>query len=142
MSVSRQNERQPLPINPADLDPAVQVALGNPAGDDIYDRIAKVRRMTPSQRRKAQKDRERHKETFDLPAWQISAIQTIAQRYDVPKSNVVAHLITSGIHSFLSGQINFSWLLKPSRSPRYLSLLHPPEEIDLIQIKQFMEKQK
>lgn len=48
MSVKK-SERQPLPIDPADVevDPAVTAALGRPRVNDLYERIARARRMTP-----------------------------------------------------------------------------------------------
>lgn len=143
MSV-RKDERQPLPIDPADLDvdPAVTAALGKPRSNDIYERIARARRMTPAQRRKAQKDRERTKETYDLPAWLIEAITKIAEAHGVPKSNIAAHLLASGLRQLLDGQINLRWMWKASRSPLFEGLLEAPQAIDNKEIERYCNEQK
>jgi|YNPMSStandDraft_1061717.scaffolds.fasta_scaffold17534_4 hypothetical protein len=143
MSV-RKDERQPLPIDPADLDvdPAVTAALGRPRSNDIYDRIVRARRMTPAQRRKAEKDRKRSKETYDLPAWLIGAIAEIAAAYGVPKSNVAAHLLALGLRQLLDGQVNLRWMWKASRSPLFEGLLEAPQEIDSREIERYCNEQK
>lgn len=126
MTVKKESERQAIPIDP--IDPAVENALGSPSG--FYTQLARLKKLTPAQRKKAERDRKRSKETYDLPEWIGGAISTLARHYDVPKSNVVAHLIAAGLRTFLEGQINFGWLLNSSRSPRFLSTLNPPDEID------------
>jgi len=138
--MSVRKERQAISIEPPveDLDPAVENALGTPAKrGSIYGRIARVKEMTPAQRRKAEKDRARTKETYDLPAWLIEAIEQIARKYGVPKSNVAAHLLTAGLRDVLEGKINLGWVRKISRSPRYEGLLENPEEIDKSEISRF-----
>lgn len=118
-------------------DPAVEAALGKPKATSVYARLARVKEMTPSQRRKAEKDRARTKETYDLPEWLIEAVEQIARKYGVPKSNVAAHLLAAGLHDLLDGKINLGWVRKISRSPRYEGLLESPEEIEKSEIERF-----
>lgn len=135
--MSVEKGRQPLPID-APVDPAVETALGTPAKrGNIYDRLARAKEMTPAQRRKAEKDRARTKETYDLPEWLIEAVEQVARKYSVPKSNVVAHLLTAGLRDLLEGRINLRWVRKISRSPRFEGLLESPEEIDKAEIERF-----
>lgn len=135
--MSVEKGRQPLPID-SPADPAVETALGTPVKrGSIYDRLARARDMTPAQRRKAEKDRARTKETYDLPQWLIDAIEKVAQKYGVPKSNVVAHLLAAGLRDLLEKKINLSWVRKISRSPRFEGLLEEPEEIDKGEIEHF-----
>jgi len=143
MSVSK-GERQPLPINPDDLDPAVEAAIGKPSprSGDIYERIARIRKMTPAQRKKAEKDRKRTKETYDLPAWLIQAITKIAEAHGVPKSNIAAHLLSAGLRQLVDGQINLRWMWKASRSPLFEGLLETPQEIDRQEIERYCDGQK
>ncbi len=135
MTVNKASERQAIPIDP--IDPAVESALGKPSG--FYSHLARIKKMTPAQRKKAERDRKRSKETYDLPEWIGEAITTLARHYDVPKSNVVAHLIAAGLRALLEGKINFGWLLNSSRSPRFLSSLNPPEPIDRDEIERYLE---
>ncbi len=136
--MSVEKNRQPIPIDPHPMDPAVESALGVPAKrGSIYERIARVKEMTPAQRRKAEKDRARTKETYDLPGWLIEAVERIAQKYGVPKSNVAAHLLAAGLRDVLEGKINLRWVRKISRSPRYEGLLESPEEIAESEINRF-----
>ncbi len=118
-------------------DPAVEAALGKPRSQSFYARLARVKEMTPAQRRKAQKDRQRTKETYDLPKWLIETIEEIAHFHGVPKSNVAAHLIAAGLRSLLDGEINLNWIRKASRSPRYEGILEPPEAVDLAKLERY-----
>lgn len=133
--MSVEKGRQPIPID-SDVDPAVTTALGTPERG-IYDRLARAKKMTPAQRRKAERDRMRSKETYDLPKWLTEAVERIAQAYGVPKSNVAAHLLAAGLRDILEGKINLRWVRKISRSPRFEGLLESPEEIDRGEIERF-----
>lgn len=138
--MSVQKQRQPIPIDDQ-IDPAVESALGSPEkrGGSIYDRMVRSKGLTPAQRRKAERDRARTKDTYDLPFWLIEAVERIARKYNVPKSNVAAHLLAAGLHDFLDGKINLLWIRKSSRSPRFEGLLEAPEEIDRREIERFLD---
>ncbi|WP_322806168.1 hypothetical protein [Thermanaerothrix sp.] len=137
--MSVEKGRQQLPIESMDVDPAVENALGRPAKqmNNIYQRLARIKGMTEAQRRKAEKDRERSKATYDLPDWLIQAVEQIAASHGVPKSNVAAHLLAAGLRDLLDGRINLNWMRKISRSPRYEGLLESPDEIDRKEIERY-----
>lgn len=137
MSVDK--ERQQLPIESTDVDPAVESALGRPVrqSSNIYQRLARIKEMTEAQRRKAEKDRERSKATYDLPDWLIRAVEQIAASHGVPKSNVAAHLLAAGLRDLLDGRINLNWMRKISRSPRYEGILESPEEVDRREVERY-----
>jgi len=137
--MSVEKGRQQLPIESMDVDPAVENALGRPARqmNNIYQRLARIKGMTEAQRRKAEKDRERSKATYDLPDWLIQAVEQIAASHGVPKSNVAAHLLAAGLRDLLDGRINLNWMRKISRSPRYEGLLENPDEIDRKEIERY-----
>lgn len=142
MSVRR--ERQAIPIEPIEeIDPAVESALGKPpVRGSIYERLRRAKEMTPAQRRKAERDRNRSKETFDLPEWLVEAVAQIAETHGVPKSNVAAHLLAAGLKELLNGQINLDWMKKASRSPRYEGLLEAPERIENKEIEKYCNEHK
>jgi hypothetical protein len=135
--MSVEKGRQQLPIESMDIDPAVESVLGKPVRNNIYQRLARIKEMTEAQRRKAEKDRERSKATYDLPDWLIQAVEQIAVSHGVPKSNVAAHLLAAGLRDLLDGRINLNWMRKISRSPRYEGLLENPEEIDRKEIERY-----
>lgn len=130
--------RQPIPIEP--IDPAVEAALGKPRS--IYGRMARIKEMTQAQRRKAEFDRKRTKETYDLPAWLIEAVEMIAKKYGVPKSNVAAHLLAAGLNALLSGDIDLLEARRLTRSPRYEGILETPAQVEKEKIEEYFHGRK
>jgi hypothetical protein len=111
-------ERMDVPINPDD-DPAVEAALG-PRRDDVYDKIARARKMTDAQRRKAARDAARSKATFDLPEDMLAMLEKMAKHvYKCPPSHLVALLIGEGMKAIADGRLNVYEHRIPSRVPRY-----------------------
>jgi hypothetical protein len=106
-----------LPIE-AD-DPAVQAALG-PRRDDVYSRIERARKMTPAQRKKAERDAARSKVTYDLPAPLIEKLERMAHDvYQVPPSHLAALLIMAGLQAVQQGSLDVYARRVPSRVPRF-----------------------
>ncbi len=110
--------------SPFDADPAVEAALGD--SDDVYTRIARVRKMTPAQRRKAQRDQARNRVMLDLPATLETVLDAMAGDLSVPKSQAAAFLMILGLHSVAQGTVNPRDCRRPSRSMRYDYALNLP----------------
>jgi len=132
MSVKK-SERQPLPIDPADVevDPAVTAALGRPRVNDLYERIARARRMTPAQRKKAEKDRKRNRVILDIPELIEELLEVLSEGEHVSKSQMAAYLIVLGAQvleeQLKQGQNNLSWIKRPLQSLRFEYGLNLPE---------------
>ena len=128
-----------------DIDPAVEAALGPSQANQpatVYDHIAKLRKMTPAQRKKAQRDAARNRVGVDLPASVSSIVDVLADTFDVPKSQALAFFFMYGAQQLLQGQINMNWAITGSRSPRSLHQLKLPEQPALDEIQAFAEKWK
>lgn len=109
-----------------DSDPAVETHLGKP---DVYERIARARKMTPSQRRKAERDAARNKITLDLPEALTDTLETLARDvYQCPPSHLAAVLLKAGFDAIQEGRLDVFRLRKPSRVPRYEWFLRLPGE--------------
>lgn len=134
-------------LNPFDndLDPAVVAAIGSPETSKpgtVYDHIAKARKMTPAQRKKAQRDAARPKVTYDIPDSVTAIIDTLADAFQVPKSQAMAFFFMYGVQVLLDGKINVTWALTGSRSPRFVYQLKIPDQPSLDEIQAFAEKWK
>lgn len=96
------------------IDPAVEAVVGD---DPIYGRLARARRMTRGQRKKAERDRGRSKVTYDLPADLIQQIEEMAEKEGIPNSQMAMALIRVGEVQFKRGNVVFG--KEPSKSPRF-----------------------
>lgn len=134
-------------LNPFDndLDPAVVAAIGSPEASKpgtVYDHIAKARKMTPAQRKKALRDAARPKASYDIPASVVAVIDELADAFQVPKSQVIAFFFMHGAQQLLRGEINVTWALTGSRSPRFVYQLKIPDQPTQDEIQAFSEKWK
>lgn len=115
-----QKDRQPIPIDPIEeMDPAVETALGKPPGrGSIYERMRRAKEMTPAQRRKAQRDKERNRVMLDLPPDLDDLLEMLSQEERVSKSQFASYLLLLGLSAFEKNN-NFNWLKTPTRSMRF-----------------------
>lgn len=69
--------------------------------DPVYGAMAsaraRARNQTTGQRKKAERDRQRNKVTFDLPEAQTSFIEQVAHQHQCPPSHVAALLLEYAI---------------------------------------------
>lgn len=114
MSLKKDIERQVVEVD----DPAVESALG--PNRDVYGKIERARKMTPSQRKKAERDAARSKVTYDMPAELIKQVEVMARDvYRCPPSHLAALLIQAGLKSVQEGRLNVYDHRVPSRVPRF-----------------------
>lgn len=112
--------KMPLPV-----DPAVEASMPAMENDPVYGglvgRAAKLRNMTPAQRRKAERDARRSKVTVDWPPELIREIMEIADRPGdrVPFSQLTALLVVHGLKALRAGEFVLSEHKRPSRVPRF-----------------------
>lgn len=102
-------------------DPAVQAILNGQRAKQ------RQRTMTPAQRRKAQRDGERNKATYDLPRGITDRIAEIAEVEGVPKSGVVAVFLLDAINRYDDRAIDLERFKQPSVSPKYSHVIEIPE---------------
>ena len=146
MAVKKNTNKRLNPFD-EDLDPAVVAAIGSPGASDrqsatVYDRIAKVRKMTPAQKKKAQRDAARNRVGVDLSASVSSIVDVLADALQAPKSQVLAFLFMYGAQELLNGKINITWALTGSRSPRFMAQLKMPEQPAIEDIQAYAEEWK
>lgn len=106
-----------LPPKQNFLDPAVENTLGV---SDIFGDMKKKRRaltLTPSQAKKADRDRQRSRRIYDLPEDIATAVEMYAKNESVPASQIVALLLIHGIQNLQDGHILLD--KTPSRSPLF-----------------------
>jgi DNA-binding transcriptional ArsR family regulator len=81
------------------------------------ERVKRARNQTPGQRRKAEKDAKRNRAMFDLPEELETALDEIATRLSVPRSQVASWLMLRGLeHTQIEELVDCR---RPSRSMRY-----------------------
>ena len=139
MAVKDKLKRRPLE------DPAVSVAMGGTdpgplgtedsssvSGDPLYGRMAaqarRARRMTPAQRKQAQRDQARNKKTYDLPEGITSQVELLAEQHGIPPSHLVALLLKQGLQAVEDGQLDIREYKVRSPVPRYEWFLDMDEE--------------
>lgn len=104
------------------LDPAVESALG---GDPLYGRMAKERKMTAAQRKRATEDRKRTRMNLDISDELKGLVEVIAEAEGLTNSQVVSWLLAIGLEHFdRSAMIDAK---VPSKSMRWEFLLEVPE---------------
>jgi hypothetical protein len=109
-------ERMNPPLQPVD-DPAVEAAIGR---DDPYARIQRQRKLTPAQRRRAERDAARSRVQWDLPEDLIALIETMAaETYRCPPSHLAALLMIAGLRQLGTGELVVSDYLEASRSLKW-----------------------
>lgn len=134
MSIQKNNR-----LSAFEIDPAVEAALGPPR-QTYYDHAAKVRQMTPSQRRKAEYDQQRSKASYDLPAEMIEIIDLFSETYSAPRGQLAAFLIATGLRSVINGESKLSWAIQPSRGIRFLNQVNISNMPSVADVKLFLEK--
>lgn len=120
-------QRQALGIDPALATHMSGQVRGQAQDDPLYgdlaDRRARLRGMTPGQRRKAGKDRKRSKATYDLPPEIIEAVQKLAAGLDCPPAHVAGVLMALGLEEVRAGRVDLREYQVESGTPRYLFFL-------------------
>lgn len=77
--------------------------------------------------RKAEEgQRRRHKATYDLPEPMIAAIDRIADRESIPRSDVVAWAVAELLERFDAGQVDWTPHKRPAKSLRWAYKLQLP----------------
>ena len=127
--------RRDAPVQRLAVDEAVATALGD--DDPVYGRLAskrqRARNMTPGQRKRAQRDAQRVKYTYDLPEEIGQAVERYARESGIPQSQMAAVLLLHGLLAQARKQIDLRQFGKrPSRSPRYDWVVEIPEIADFL----------
>jgi len=103
------------------FDPAVHAVVTD------GQRREKMRQMSPAERRKYQKDKERSKVTYDMPPDLIDAVAEIARREGCSTSAAAAFLLTRAVQAYRRGEISFQdYKERWSRNPRFDWVLRIP----------------
>lgn len=143
--MSVQKDRQPFPINSNELDPAVTTVMGAPKSKEtIYDQMARAKRLTPAQRKKAQKDKMRHRVMFDLPEGLDDVLEMLSYEEVVSKSQLASFLIIKGLQEIEKAGMKINWEKVPIRSLRFdykINLPALPSQIEH-RLKEFMKNNK
>lgn len=98
-------------------DPAVETVLGKM--DDVYSRTAKLRKLTPGQRRKAERDADRSTVTLDMPEGILAQLRQAAQSEGVSVSGLATLLLQVGLREMAAGRFELFPYKRPTRSPRF-----------------------
>ena len=114
MSVNKKDLNR---LSAFDGDPAVGAALGKL--DNVYDRTAKLRKMTPGQRRKAERDAKRPTVAMDIPPETMERLRATAQAEGVSVSGLANLFIQIGLRETEAGRFELSSYKRPTRSPRF-----------------------
>ena len=119
MAIKKDLKRRPLE------DAAVAAAMGGngSSGDPLYGKMAaqdlRARRMTPAQRKQAQRDQKRNKKTYDLPEVITSQVEMLAEQHGVPPSHLVGLLLKQGLQAVEDGGLDIRAYRVKSPVPRY-----------------------
>jgi hypothetical protein len=129
MAVKKRREVPVQPLVPL-RDEAVEAALGSNGQDPLYGKMAskaaRLRSMTPGQRRKARYDAQRNKATYDLPEELTSLIDALAEAENTSKSHMAGFILALGLHRLIEQPLDFSEFKELSPTPRYDFKLHLP----------------
>lgn len=95
------------------------------------DRVRRARNQTPGQRKKADKDAKRNRVMVDLPEELEEALDRIAERLSVPRSQVATWLMLRGLeHARIEELVDAR---EPSRSMRFeFNLVMFPLVVDIL----------
>ena len=95
---------------------------------DIFGDMKKKRRamtLSPSQAKKAERDRNRSRRIYDLPESVAQTVEMSAKKEGIPASQLVALLLVHGIRAYQEGKIVLE--KTSSRSPLFEFNLVLPE---------------
>jgi len=95
------------------IDPAVAGLL------DEAKRREEVRRKSPKARKKARRDAERSRATYDIPDEIQAVIGEIAEMEGMSKSATVALILAVGAHEYMEGTLEFTGAKQVIRHPLY-----------------------
>lgn len=117
---------QPLPV-----DSALSAHMGPAEDDPIYGRmeqVSRARKMTQSQRKKAEKDAARNRVMFDIPKALEQVVDMLAADQSVTRSQVAAYLMLAGLAGLEDGTVEpIENCRQVSRSMRYEYILALPD---------------
>lgn len=114
--------KKDLPRRPLQSDPAVDTHMGD---DPVYGRLAsrsgRARNMTSGKRKKAERDAQRKKVTFDWPEELIERIDELANQKGerVPANQLTALLMRYALRALDAGEIDLEKHKLFSRVPRF-----------------------
>ena len=123
-------KKKNAPLQEIELDAAVQAYLETGTQAEINARREKEVGLSKSKRKKRERDKKRSRVWYDLPGEIIQRVEEIAAEYDIPKSQLAAFLLDRALREYDNGDFNLSKYLRPSRHPRFASILVLPDDAD------------
>lgn len=115
---------------PLDIDAAVAAIATDQTPFGMGDKLAARQRkkaMTPGQRRKAEKDKERVRIAIDAPLSLDDLIVHLQTKEGVSKSRMACYLMILGLQKLLEDNIDFTDHKGPPNTPRVAYTLNLPE---------------
>ncbi len=82
-------------------------------------RRARQRRMTPAQRRQADRDAQRRRVTWEMDPRIVERVRKIAQEEGCSPAGAASLLLADALQRYDDGEIDFYEHKRPSRSPRW-----------------------
>jgi len=104
----------------AGVDPAVLSILGD------GERRSRLRTKSPGERRKARRDEERSKATYDIPDWLQGRVADLAAEERCSISSVVCFLLVRALEAYERGEIDFEGYYRAVRHLRFDFVLETP----------------
>jgi len=95
------------------VDPVVADLLGE------AERRERIRRKPKAKQKKARRDAERNRVTYDIPPDLEEVISELAEREGLSKSSTAALLLAEGARQYASGDVTFNGNKSPARHPLY-----------------------
>ncbi len=123
MVVKNNTSRMQVPFTSSG-DPAVDAAV-TPAG--MYSNVAKVRNLTPAQRRKRERDAQRNRVMVDLPTDLEKVVDVLAGQKQTSKSMIISLLILLGLYYIEQTGFEIEEIRYTTRSMRFEFMLNLPD---------------
>jgi hypothetical protein len=123
MAIKNSLPRMQVPFMPSG-DPAVDAAV-TPTG--MYSNVAKIRNLTPAQRKKRDRDALRNRVMVDLTSDLENVIGNLANQYQTSKSMIFNLLILLGLYYIEQSGFEIDGIKTASKSMRFEFLLNLPE---------------
>lgn len=93
--------------------------------------LERLRQQQETRRAKRrEKDKERQRVHYDWPKWLIKAVERIAVREGISRSQAAAFLMRLAIHAYERGTVDMGPYKQPSRIPRWDWELEIPDDGD------------
>lgn len=101
------------------VDPAVADLLNE------AERRERIRRKPKDEQKKARRDAERNRVTYDMPPSLEAAISELAEREGLSKSATATLLLAEGVRQYITGDVDFRGHKTPTRHPLYDWVVDP-----------------